>query len=242
MNVFSSLPDQLLSSFVTFLETGRGIESAILLSDKTSSEIKTNYDWKVRLHCKCLQPESDLAHLKKCSKCFKFFHPSCLEEEMFVENIDNVICDLCYNPDGSMINELPVETLRKIFVDLCHEKESMHSTLALVCKRWCHIVDNHPFRTVVQQRFLDKDFDAYLWDEETKQKYYYTGFDIGMCLSCGNSYKSQSGYFRDPKSGSVSITPPEWMEKEIGYCKWCALDREMARTPEYMHRLESESD
>ena len=164
----------------------------------------------------------------QCDKCCKYFYAECVNRQ---EECSSWICKNCVNPDGSAINDLPSEILQEIFSILCLEKESWHSSLALVCKKWHSIVDTESFRALVQRKFLERDFGAKNWSEETKQKYLYCGFSIGVCRECGIFFKERRGYYRDPQSKCTSYHPinsnvdEERQQRfdEKGFCRECAI-------------------
>ena len=118
-------------------------------------------------------------------------------------------------------NKIPIEILENIFISLCLENEAMHGVLALVCKNWRKIVDNESFRGKVQRRFLDREFSAKDWSEQTKSEFYYSGIVIIKCLQCGKVFKDRHGYYRDPKSKATAYYPPTDLVDNF-YCKDCA--------------------
>ena len=50
--------------------------------------------------------------MNDCTKCGKWFHQSCYDEDIKAKDW---MCEMCYNPDGNKINSLPTEILEKIF-------------------------------------------------------------------------------------------------------------------------------
>ena len=83
----------------------------------------------------------------------------------------------------------------------------MHGTLALVCKEWNKIVDCESFRSKVQRRFLDLEFEAEKWPKERIEEFYYSGIQILECFHCGVTFKDRHGYYRDPQSKAVCYYP-----------------------------------
>lgn len=154
-----------------------------------------------------------------CDNCKNQFHKTCEKGEA----VDpKWFCSSCFlrQQYGFSINSLPLEVLRSIFVELCFEKETMHITLSLVCRKWNSIVNNEGFQTSVNHTYLNRCYNVQTWSRE-KRKRFYTGISISTCMGCLEKYKQRIGYYRDPITRCEGYYPPD-DETERGQCRLCA--------------------
>ena len=78
----------------------------------------------------------------------------------------------------------------------------MHSIMELVCKRWSRHI-NKEFVEKVNFKWLDEEFKANEWSDETKRKYRIS-FSVVRCFDCGRRYKIEKGYCRSTR-GTVEV-------------------------------------
>jgi len=209
-------PKQILESTVNFMELGDGLEAAIEKRSNIPKD-KVIYAWDEILYCTCRQPDDGTRYVK-CKVCSKWFHQKC---ENISEDVNEWICKYCPDSEDTHINLLPIEILQKVFIILCLDKEEMHQTLAMVCKKWAYIVDTEEFRAAVQRAHLDVYYDAKNWPQQQKDLFYYSGFNIVQCRYCGDFFKERLGYYRDPFSRSTNYYPPDESDEKL-YCRPCA--------------------
>ena len=96
-----------------------------------------------KIYCHCKQPDFG-ERMKQCDSCANWFHMHCEYFESNLNSKNNSSLKWYYQscvPWTSLhINLLPHLVLDKIFFELCVADERMHSTLALVCKKWSFFI------------------------------------------------------------------------------------------------------
>ena len=76
----------------------------------------------------------------------------------FMKNVNHILLKIERN--GSLDTKFMIRLLqisylmifcKKIFVEPCTKNIQIHAMLALVCSKWCKVIDNDGFRTTVNK-------------------------------------------------------------------------------------------
>ena len=213
LDIFSLKVSQenISSNIISFFETNE-IPSFQCLPLLHETKPDVYMDFQETLYCHCRGPDLRKS-MKQCNRCLDWFQEDC---ESFDDIDQNVFPNHWFDRYCIGIHLLPREILEAIFLELCIAREEMHLILSLVCKRWSEIV-NKNFRDRVHIAWLDREFNANNWNEETKRKYR-VPFRVLKCLNCNHNFKPEIGYWRDPRDCTAIYGGDNHIS---GYCSEC---------------------